>query len=321
MRQLVTTVVRKLPRLIPVLLIVTIVTFSIMHLLPGDPARAVLGNDATPEQIEAFREAEGLDRSLPVQYVDWITDAATGDFGTSVRSGRSVLSMIAARLPVSVQLMVMAQLFALLLAIPWALISAYRAGTTFDKTSTYMGFGMISVPPFILGIVFIFLFAVVFDLLPATGYVPLSESITGNLRTMIMPTLALGLREVAVYMRLLRSDLVATMNEDYLNLAKSKGLPVWYIMLRHALRPSCFSLITLTGLNFARLIGGSVIVEVLFALPGVGRLIIDSIFARDLMVVQTMVLLIALMYVIINLIVDMLYAGLDPRVRETAGRA
>lgn len=321
MRQLVTTLVRKLPRLIPVILIVTFVTFAIMHLLPGDPARAVLGDDATLEQIEAFREAEGLDRPMLVQYVDWMAGAATGDFGTSVRSGQDTLSVIVARLPVSLQLMVQAQLLALVLAIPWALISAYRAGSRFDKASTYLGFGMISVPPFIVGILLIFIFAVWLGWLPATGYVPITVDFTANMRTMIMPTLALALAEIATYMRLLRSDLVATLNEDYLNLAKSKGLPVWYIMLRHALRPSCFSLVTLTGLNFARLIGGSVIVEVLFALPGVGRLIIDSIFARDLTIVQTAVLLIALMYVVINLMVDMVYAGLDPRVRETAGRA
>ena len=312
---------RQLVRLVVVLFCVTLLTYMIVNILPGDVAIVILGNLATPQDIAGLRADLGLDRPMLVRYFDWLGSALSGDLGRSYRNGEPVVQAILDRLPVSLQLMVMAQVIALGIAIPVALLSVRRPGGLFDRISASAAFGFLAMPNFMLGIVLIYLFSVSFDLLPATGFTPISEGLWDNLESMILPSLTLGLIEWTVLMRVLRSDLLTTLKEDFILLARAKGLPQWRVLLQHALRPSSFTLITILGLNIGGLIGGAVIVEQIFALPGVGRLLLGGIFNRDLILVQGTVAFIAVGFVVINFLVDMLYAVLDPRVRHVRFRS
>ncbi len=312
---------RQLVRLVVVLFCVTLLTFFIVNILPGDVAIVILGSLATPQDIAGLRADLGLDRPMLVRYFDWLGSALSGDLGRSYRNGEPVAQAILDRLPVSLQLMVMAQLIALGIAIPVALLSVRRPGGIFDRISASAAFGFLAMPNFMLGIVLIYLFSVTFDLLPATGFTPMSEGLWDNFVSMILPSLTLGLIEWTVLMRVLRSDLLTTLKEDFILLARAKGLPPWRVLLQHALRPSSFTLITILGLNIGGLIGGAVIVEQIFALPGVGRLLLGGIFNRDLILVQGTVSFIAVGFVVINFLVDMLYAVLDPRVRHVRFRS
>ncbi len=312
---------RQMVRLVVVLFCVTLLTYMIVNILPGDVAIVILGSLATPEDIAGLRADLGLDRPMLVRYFDWLGSALSGDLGRSYRSGEPVVQAILDRLPVSLQLMVMAQIIALGIAIPVALLSVRRPGGIFDRISASAAFGFLAMPNFMLGIVLIYLFSVTFDLLPATGFTPMSEGLWDNFESMILPSLTLGLIEWTVLMRVLRSDLLTTLKEDFILLARAKGLPQWRVLLQHALRPSSFTLITILGLNIGGLIGGAVIVEQIFALPGVGRLLLGGIFNRDLILVQGTVAFIAVGFVVINFLVDMLYAVLDPRVRHVRFRS
>ena len=312
---------RQLMRLVVVLFCVTLLTYMIVNILPGDVAIVILGNLATPQDIAGLRADLGLDRPMLVRYFDWLGSALSGDLGRSYRNGEPVVQAILDRLPVSLQLMVMAQVIALGIAIPVALLSVRRPGGVFDRISASAAFGFLAMPNFMLGIVLIYLFSVSFDLLPATGFTPISEGLWDNFESMILPSLTLGLIEWTVLMRVLRSDLLTTLKEDFILLARAKGLPPWRVLLQHALRPSSFTLITILGLNIGGLIGGAVIVEQIFALPGVGRLLLGGIFNRDLILVQGTVAFIAVGFVVINFLVDMLYAVLDPRVRHVRFRS
>ena len=300
---------------------VTLLTFLIVNILPGDVATAILGGLATPEDLAGLRADLGLDRPMLVRYFDWLGSALSGDLGRSHRSGEPVAQAIADRLPVSLQLMVMAQIIALGVAVPAALLSVRRPGGLFDRLSASAAFGFLATPSFMLGILLIYLFSITLDLLPATGFSPMSEGLWDNLQSMILPALSLGLIEWTVLMRVLRSDLLTTLKEDFILLARAKGLPPWRVLLQHALRPSSFTLITVVGLNIGGLIGGAVIVEQIFALPGVGRLLLGGIFNRDLILVQGTVSFIAVGFVAVNFLVDMLYAVLDPRVRHVRFRS
>lgn len=312
---------RQLLRLVVVLFCVTLLTYFIVNILPGDVAIVILGSLATPQDIAGLRADLGLDRPMLVRYFDWLGSALSGDLGRSYRNGEPVAQAIADRLPVSLQLMVMAQILALGIAVPVALLSVRRPGGLFDRMSASAAFGFLAMPNFMLGIVLIYLFSVTFDLLPATGFTPMSEGLWDNLVSMTLPALTLGLIEWTVLMRVLRSDLLTTLKEDFILLARAKGLPQWRVLLQHALRPSSFTLITVLGLNIGGLIGGAVIVEQIFALPGVGRLLLGGIFNRDLILVQGTVSFIAAGFVVINFLVDMLYAVLDPRVRYARFRS
>ena len=303
---------RQVVRLVVVLFCVTLLTYMIVNILPGDVAIVILGSLATPEDIAGLRADLGLDRPMLVRYFDWLGSALSGDLGRSYRSGEPVVQAILDRLPVSLQLMVMAQVIALGIAIPVALLSVRRPGGIFDRLSASAAFGFLAMPNFMLGIVLIYLFSVTFDLLPATGFTPMSEGLWDNLESMILPSLTLGLIEWTVLMRVLRSDLLTTLKEDFILLARAKGLPPWRVLLQHALRPSSFTLITILGLNIG---------EQIFALPGVGRLLLGGIFNRDLILVQGTVAFIAVGFVVINFLVDMLYAVLDPRVRHVRFRS
>jgi peptide/nickel transport system permease protein len=309
-------VARRLVYLLPVLVAVSLLTFLIASLLPGDLAYVILGDQATPEKVAALRHDMGLDHPLWWRYISWLGHVLEGDFGRSFRTGQTVLQAVAERLPVSFELMLLAELGALVIGIPLAIACAVRSGSAFDRFMTGTAFGMLSVPAFLSAILLIYLFAVELRWLPATGYVPFAEDPIGNLRCFVLPSLTLALGEWPVLMRVLRSDMITTLQEDYIAMARAKGLKPWRILLVHALKPSSLTLVTVTGINIGRLIGGTVIVESIFALPGIGRLLIGAIYTRDLVILQGVVLVVACGYVLMNFIVDMLYAVLDPRIRH-----
>jgi peptide/nickel transport system permease protein len=309
-------VARRLVYLVPVLVAVSLLTFLIASLLPGDLAYVILGDQATPDKVEALRHDMGLDQPIWWRYLSWLGHVLQGDFGRSFRTGQTVLQAVSERLPVSIELMLLAELAALAIGIPLAIACAVRSGGAFDRFMTGTAFSMLSVPAFLSAILLIFLFAVELHWLPATGYVPFAEDPIGNLRCFVLPALTLALGEWPVLMRVLRSDMIATLQEDYIAMARAKGLKPSRILLVHALKPSSLTLVTVTGINIGRLIGGTVIVESIFALPGIGRLLLGAIFTRDLVILQGTVLFVALGYVLINFIVDLLYAVLDPRIRH-----
>ncbi len=307
---------RRLLYLLPVLLAVSLLTFLIASLLPGDLAYVILGDQATPEKVEALRHDMGLDQPVWWRYLGWLGHVLQGDLGRSFRTGQTVLQAVAERLPVSFELMLLAEIGALAIGIPLAVACAVKSGSAFDRFVTGSAFGMLSVPAFLSAILLIYLFAVQLHWLPATGYVPFSEDPIGNLRCFVLPALTLALGEWPVLMRVLRSDMIATLQEDYIAMARAKGLKPSRILLVHALKPSSLTLVTVTGINIGRLLGGTVIVESIFALPGIGRLLVGAITTRDLIILQGVVLVVAFGYVLMNFIVDMLYAVLDPRIRH-----
>ncbi|GAY11542.1 putative glutathione transporter, permease component [Pseudonocardia sp. N23] len=310
---------RRLVHLLIVLIAVTFLSFVVIDLLPGDAAVVVAGDNATPAQVAQVRIDLGLDRPMIVRYVDWLGGVVTGDLGRSFRTGQPVTEALAQRIPVTFELTIIAQVLALLIAVPLAIYSAYRPGRFVDRTSMTIGFGAAAMPQFVFGMVLIVVFAGgLTSILPATGYTSFFTDPLDNLRTIILPCLTLMIAEAAVYRQLLRSDMISTLQEDYILMARSKGLGPRTILLRHALRPSSFSLITLSGVNIGRLLGGTVIVETLFAIPGLGQMIVQAVFNRDYMLLQGGLLFVAVAYVVINMIIDLLYLVLDPRVRRDA---
>ena len=314
-------IAKKLLTLIPVLLVVSFLTYVMLDFLPGDPALQVLGpQGATPEAIASVRADLRLDDPLPVRYLGWLGDAVQGDFGRSYQSRQEVSTAIKERLPVTLEIAIVAMLMSVLIAIPLGVLSAYRAGTRLDRGVTGATFGLLAVPNFMMALLLIYTLSVRYGVFPATGWTRLTDDPVQNLKSVFMPALALAISSMAVLTRLLRTDMIATLQEDHVLLARSKGLPTIRILFRHALRPSSFSLLTVGGLQVGALLGGAVIVEQIFALPGMGRLLLDSIFQRDLLIVQGVVLLIAVMYVLVNATVDVLYTFLDPRIRHGASR-
>jgi peptide/nickel transport system permease protein len=307
---------KRLLQLLPVLFAVSALSFLLVNLLPGDPTIAILGPGATEENRAELREQLGLNEPLPTRYVTWVGDSLTGDLGRSYVSNQPTSEALRQRLPVTLELLLLSQLLALALAVPLALLAAGKPNGVVDRVSSSTAFGFLAIPNFMLGVLLIYLFAVQLNLFPATGYTPFKDNPAENLHSLALPAITLGVAELAVYLRLLRTDLIATLQEDYIDMARAKGLSRNYILLRHALRPSTFSLVTVAGLNLGRLIGGAFVVEYLFALPGIGSLTVEAIFRRDYIVVQGTVLLVAVGYVLANFFVDLLYGILDPRVRH-----
>lgn len=309
-------VARKLLSLVPVLLAVSFLTFLLLSLLPGCVECQILGPDnIDADAVAAVREDLRLDDPLPLRYVAWLGDAVTGDLGRSYYTRQDVFDAILERLPVTVEIVIVSMTMSLLVSIPLGMATAYRAGGLFDRMVSGASFGLLAIPNFMMGLLLIYLLAVRWRWLPATGWTPLTEDPVENLRSVLMPALALAVGQIAVFTRLLRTDMIATLQEHHVLLARAKGLSTWRILLRHALRPSSFSLLTVSALTVGSLLGGAVIVEQLFALPGIGRLLFDAIFQRDLLVVQGVVLVITVGFVVINALVDILYTVLDPRLR------
>jgi len=312
--------VARLGRLIATLFVVTFLSFIMTSLLPGDPAVAVLGQDGVQneELLEKVREDLGLNDPLPVRYGKWVTNAIQGDLGESyINRGQEVSQVIRDRVPVTAQLAAMAIFFAVVLAIPIGILGAYKQGRWPDKASSAGVQVALSVPNFITGIFLIWFLAVKLDLLPASNWNRMSDKgLWANLQTAIMPAMALCLSSMAAFSRLVRSDMIATLRENYVLAARAKGLKSSYILARHALRPSSLSLATLLGVNFGALLGGTVVIETLFAIPGLGFRLINAIYQRDIMVIQGITVFIAVVYVVVNTIVDLFYSVIDPRIRR-----
>ena len=305
----------KIIHLLLVVLAVTALTFVMTDRLPTDIAAEIAGHGANSAELAEVRERLGLNKPVLLRYATWIGGVCRGELGKSLTTEQPVTAALRSHLPVTLELLVLAQFFALLLALPAGIVSAWRSGSLLDRMTGTVAFGFASLPNYALAMGLVFLFALKLKLLPSTGYTPLSAGIIPNLKGFLLPALSIALVEWVTLMRVLRSDLIATLKEDFILLARCKGLPAWRILLVHALRPSCFTFITVLGMQTASLIGGAVIIETLFALPGVGRLLVTAIFAQDFPLIQGGVLLISVAYVLINFLVDLCYAALDPRVR------
>ena len=305
----------KIVQLVAVLLVVTFLTFLLINLLPGGP-ETVVSFGATEEQVQEFRDKYALDDPLMQRYGVWLGNAASGDLGDSYVKNLPVSELIGQRITPTLQLMLYATVLALLVAVPIGVLGAYKQNSLFDQIANTTAFGFLSVPNFILAVLLVFFFAIRLGWLPATGYTPLGEDPAEHFRGMVLPAVSLAAGQAAVYMRLLRTDMIATLQEDFIGVARAKGMPTRRILLRHALRPSSFSLLTVAAITVGQLIGGTVVIERIFAIAGLGSLIIESIFQRDYLVVQGAVVLIAVAFVTVNFLVDILYAVIDPRIRH-----
>ena len=306
-------VLRRLPQLLFVLFAVTLLTFLSLNLL-GDPLKSILGPLYADREIRAqVREDLNLDEPIPTRYVKWLGDAVQGDLGRSYNTRESVSNILADRIPISAMLMVYAQILALVIAIPIGIFSGYKADSWFDRASTTGAFAFVAIPSFALGVILLYFLAVENNVFPSRY---LEGSPGDQLYSLFLPALTLALPAAATYARLLRADLINTLQEDYITTAKSKGLRPTRVLLRHALRPSSFSLLTVFGLTTGALLGGALVVENIFSIPGMGKAVVDAIFRKDYLVVQAVVLIIATTYVIVNFVIDALYTVLDPRVRS-----
>lgn len=308
----------RLVRLIATLLAVTFLTFLLVALLPGDPVDTILGTgDRDPAVVAQIRDDLNLDDPFFTRYFAWLGDALTFDLGQSYITDQEVSDIISDRLPVTAQLAFMAVFLALIAAVPIGILGAYRQGKWQDTVSSAGVQVALSVPNFIFGIFLIWLFATNLGWLPATGWNRLSDGFVANLQTAILPASALALTQLAIFSRLVRADMIGTLQENYILSARSKGLTDRFILFRHALRPSSMSLMTIVGINFGALLGGTVIIETLFAVPGLGFRLINAINQRDILVIQGITVFIAAAYVIINTVVDLLYTVIDPRIRRS----
>jgi peptide/nickel transport system permease protein len=317
------TIATKLIRLVLVLLVVSFFSFSLLHLTPGNPARTAVPF-GTAQQIDDIEHDIGLDKPFFTQYRDWLTDFVQGDFGNfyeSYESRRPVSDQIRKELGVSLQLVFYAQILALAIAIPLGVFTAYKAGSWVDKILNAGAFGLIAVPGFVFAFLLIYYLAVQAGWFPTQQYRAFGTDPGEHFRHMFLPALSLAIPVIAIYMRLLRSDMIQTLQEDFITMAKSKGLTNRRILWRHALRPSSFTLLTAAALNFGALIGNAVVIEFVFQLPGMGLGLVTAVSTRQYIAVQAYVALIAIAYVLFNAFVDTLYSILDPRIRHARAAA
>ncbi len=299
----------------PVLFGISVLVFGLVHLIPGDVAQVLLGTQATDQQIETLRRGFGLDRPLPVQYVDWLSHVLQGDFGVSLRTSRPVLPDLVSRFGVTLQLTLVSTVIALVVAIPLGVASAANRGRTSDALSRVLALLGLSIPNFWLGTMLILFVSLVLHWLPPVGFVSLLDNPWLGLQTLILPALALGTAVAAFIMRMVRSSLLEVLRQDYIRTANAKGLRDNVVLYRHALKNAFIPVLTVIGVQVGYLLGGAVIIESIFSLPGMGRFLLDSINNRDYSIVQGGVLLIALIFSLVNLSVDLVYGWLDPRIR------
>ncbi|SCF43415.1 peptide/nickel transport system permease protein [Micromonospora matsumotoense] len=307
-------VLRRLLQSVVVLLGVTLVVFLLLQLVPGDPVRVALGTRFDQQTYDALRERSGLDRPLVVQYLSYVGHALTGDLGVSFRSGQPVTSIVLERLPATGSLSVTAVLFALLVAFPLGVLSAMRSGSFVDHAARVFSQFGVSVPDFWMGIMGILLFAGVLGWLPPSGYVALTDDPAGWASHVALPAAAVGLVTASILTRFIRSSVLEVLAEDYVRTAEAKGLRRRVVIVRHVLRNALIPVVTVVAVQLASLVGGVIVIEVLFAWPGVGRLTYDAVQARDYPVLQGAVLFVATLFLLMNLLVDVLYARLDPRI-------
>jgi peptide/nickel transport system permease protein len=308
---------RRLLAAIPVLWGVTFLTFSVMNLLPGDAAQALLGENATPAEVKALSVKLHLNRPFFERYFDWLGGVLHGDLGSSLASGQSVSSIVRQRIPVSAEIVIAAFIVSLVLSVPIAILCARKPGGVIDRISMAVSMFSLSIAGFVLGILLVLVFAVKLGWLPAIGWVPLGTSVGGNFKSLTLPAITIAVPLFGSYTRLLRGDILEQMlSEDYVLIARAKGASPWRVLSRHALRNAGFGLVTLIGLNLGTLIGATVIVEQIFAVPGIGSELLQAINDRDVPVVEGTVLIFAVVAVLANLLTDILYSVLDPRIRH-----
>jgi peptide/nickel transport system permease protein len=307
--------VKRLAQVVPTLIFVSMLIFSLQQLLPGDPAKILAGEEQDPSVIAHLREKMHLDEPLPIRYAYWVGGVLQGDLGESVRTQQPVLELVVQKLPVTIQLALMAFVIALVIGIPTGIVAAVGRGTWWDSVANAVALWGISTPNFWLGILMIFLFSVTLGWLPASGYVRLGEDWRASLATTVMPAFVLGNAIAAVLMRHTRSAMLQAMGADYVRTARAKGLYERRVVLKHALRNAMTPVITLGALEFGTLLSGAVLTEQIFTIPGFGKLIVDAVFNRDYAVVQGVVLVTATTYIMLNLLADVAYVLVNPRLR------
>ena len=300
---------------VPVIFMVGVITFSILHIAPGDPAVLMAGEEATPEDVEKMRKALGFDRPFYVQFGVWVGNLLRGDLGTSIFSKHSIASLMAPRLQPTLSLGLIAIVLSGLIGVPMGVLAATYAGRFTDRACMIFAVLGFSVPVFWLGFIFIWVFAVEIRIFPAVGFVPISEGILPFLRSLTLPALANAIPFSALVARMTRSTMIEVLQEDYIRTARAKGLASFVVTMRHALRNASIPIVTVIGLVFAALVSGAVVTETVFAIPGLGRLLVDGVVRRDYPIVQAMLMVTAVAYVFVNLIIDVFYAYLDPRIR------
>ena len=308
-------IIKRVFSLIPVLVLVGVTAFFLVHIIPGDPAVVMLGTDATPQQIQELQEQMGLNRPLYVQFVIWAGNVLRGDLGESYFLGRSVTTALMERLPATISLAIVSLFIAVLVGIPSGILAAIKQNRFMDQTIMVVAMIGVSVPSFWLGLTLILLFSVILRWFPSGGYIPLSEDFFGGLRYIILPALALGFMQTALIARMARSSMLEVLCQDYIRTARSKGLKEHLVIIRHALKNTMIPVLTVIGLVFGILLSGTIIVETVFTYPGVGRLVVKAVRNRDYPLIQGALLMVSGIYVLVNLLVDLLYPILDPRIK------
>lgn len=307
-------VLKKVTGLIVTLLIVSILAFLAFEIIPGDPARTILGTEATDAKVEALREEMGLNRPLPERYVEWVRDFVTGDMGTSYYYQESVKSMIGDKIPITVAMTGLSFLFILVLSIPVSVVCVRYENRWIDRFFLILNQVTMSIPPFFIGIVFTVLFGLVFKWFTPGGYISYEENPGGFLGYLVLPSLAIALPKAAMTVKMFRSSLVTEMHQDYVRTAFSRGNSPWQVLLKHALRNGILPVITFLGMMVADIIANSIVIEQVFGIPGIGRTLISSISKRDYPVVEAVIVLIAVVVLVLNTVVDLLYQKLDKRI-------
>ena len=302
---------------LPTIFLISVFVFGLQKLLPGDPVLVMAGEERDPEVIATLREKYRLNDPIPVQYLAWAGNALQGDLGISLRTNQPVLELIGEKLPVTIQLAVMALVIAILIGIPAGVISAYKKGTWVDWIANLVALSGLSVPNFWLGIMLILLVSVKLGWLPASGYRPLSEDPLQSIRTMLMPAFVLGTAIAATLMRHTRSAMLSVLRSDYVRTARAKGLREQTVLVKHALRNALVPVVTVTTLLFGELLAGAVLTEQIFTIPGFGKLVVDAVFNRDYAVVQGIVLCTGIAFIFMNILADAAYRVLNPRMRDT----
>lgn len=308
-------IVRRLFSTVIVMAIVGVFVFLLLHLSPGDPAAIIAGDNATQEQINAIRHQLGLDDPLPIQFIRWAGGVVTGDLGISIFSNEPVLKLIGQRAEPTISLAFTTILVAVTLALTFGVLAAWKAGTIVDRSLMALSVVGFSVPVFVVGYLLIYVFAVQLRWLPVQGYSPIAEGLYDWARNLVLPSIALGLAYTALIARITRTSMLEVLNEDYIRTARAKGVATRSMLLKHALKNAGVPIVTVIGIGVALLIGGVVITETVFNIPGVGRLVVDAISKRDYPIIQGVILVFAGVYVLVNLVVDIVYTLLDPRIR------
>ncbi|MGH7318893.1 MAG: ABC transporter permease [Candidatus Rokuibacteriota bacterium] len=317
MNPLLKLILARLLALVPMLLALSMASFALVHVIPGDPALVMLGGETSKQAVEELREQLGLNKPLPARYAAWLSQIVRGDLGLSLYNKTRVSEELLWRLPTTLALVALSLIFAVGIGIPAGLCSAAFRNSWIDHAARLLTLVSLSLPSFWLGLMLIILFSLKLDLLPIVGYPPITTDVWGAVRFLILPSAALGTHLAALLTRLTRSSMLEVLGQDYVRTARAKGLRDRVVLMRHALRNALIPIVTVIGINMGILLGGSAVIETVFVLPGVGQLVVRSLYNRDLPVIQGLILYVAVIYVLINLVVDILYTYLDPRLRPT----